>query len=175
MSNIRLAVGIPTFQEADSIENVTRQVDLGLACLADPANCVIINVDSDSPDKTAEVFLNTPTRCRKESLIITKQPRGKGRNVLRFFERCVELGVSAIAIVDGDLRSISPEWIEALLTPVLRGEAEYVTPLYLRHRFDGSMTNNFAYPLMYGYFGTCLRQPVGGEFALSADLVKHIL
>src|SRR5262249_47950283 len=92
-----------------------------------------------------------------------------------FFERCVERRVTALAIVDGDLRSITPDWIEALLTPVLRGEADYVTPLYLRHRFDGSVTNHFAYPMMLGYFGAGLRQPIGGEFAFSAALIEHIL
>jgi glycosyltransferase involved in cell wall biosynthesis len=175
MSGIRLAVGIPTFQEADSIENVARQVDAGLTRLADPADCVIVNVDSDSPDGTAEVFSHTPSRCRLESISIADQPRGKGRNVLRFFERCVELGVHALAIVDGDLRSITPDWVEALLTPALRGEADYVTPLYLRHRFDGAMTNHFAFPLMYGYFGAPIRQPVGGEFAFSIDLIRRLL
>ncbi|MGE0129559.1 MAG: glycosyltransferase family 2 protein [Blastocatellales bacterium] len=175
MRSIRAAVGIPTFQESDSIENVVKQVDAGLARLFDPADCVIVNVDSDSPDRTSEIFLNTPTLCGKESIVITEQPRGKGRNVLRFFERCAELPVAALAIVDGDLRSITPEWIEALLTPVLQGEADYVTPLYLRHRFDGSMTNHFAYPMMSGYFGSGLRQPVGGEFAFSAALIERIL
>jgi len=175
MKKARLAVGIPTHQEADSVGNVARQVDGGLARLCDPADCVIINVDSASPDRTSEVFLGAPTLCRKESFIITEQPRGKGRNVLRFFERCVELGVTALAIVDGDLRSVTPDWIEALLTPVLSGEADYVTPLYLRHRFDGSMTNHFAYPMIFGYFGSGLRQPVGGEFAFSEALVRHVL
>src|SRR5262245_35701527 len=175
MKKARLAVGIPTHQEADSVGNVARQVDGGLARLCDPADCVIINVDSASPDRTSEVFLNTPTLCRKESFIITEQPRGKGRNVLRFFEQCAELGVTALAIVDGDLRSVTPDWIEALLTPVLRGEADYVAPLYQRHRFDGSTTNHFAYPLMRGYFGIGVRQPIGGEFAFSAELIEHIL
>jgi len=175
MKNMRLAVGIPTFQEADSIENVVRQVDDGLARLLDPADCAIVNVDSDSPDGTSDVFLSTPTRCRKESFVITEQPRGKGRNVMRFFERCVERQITALAIVDGDLLSITPDWIEALLTPVLRGETDYVMPLYMRHRFDGSMTNHFAYPMMLGYFGTILRQPVGGEFAFSTDLIRYIL
>ncbi len=175
MNNARLAVGIPTHQESDSIGNVARQVDEGLARLCDPADCLIINVDSDSPDRTSEVFLNTPTLCRKESFVISEQPRGKGRNVLRFFERCVDLRVAALAIVDGDLRSITPDWIEALLGPILRGEADYVSPLYLRHRFDGSTTNHFAYPMMCGYFGAGLRQPIGGEFAFSAALIEHIL
>lgn len=175
MRNIRVAVGIPTFQESDSIENVVRQVDAGLSRLFDPADCLIVNVDSDSPDGTSEIFLKTPASCRKESFVIREQPRGKGRNVLRFFERCAELRIAALAIVDGDLRSIMPDWIEALLTPVLQGEADYVTPLYLRHRFDGSLTNHFAYPMMCGYFGAGLRQPIGGEFAFSAALIEHIL
>src|SRR5262249_28728748 len=148
MKNARLAVGIPTHLEADSIGNVTRQVDEGLARLLNPSDCLIINVDSDSPDRTSEVFLSTPTLCRKESFVLSEQPRGKGRNALRFFERSAELRVAALAIVDGDLRSITPDWIEALLGPVLRGEADYVTPLYLRHRFDGSTTNHFAYPMI---------------------------
>jgi hypothetical protein len=171
----RLAVGIPTFQEADSIENVVRQVDEGLLRLCAPSDCVIVNVDSDSLDRTSEVFLNTPTRCRKESFVISAQPRGKGRNVLRFFEYCAEQSISALAIVDGDLRSITPDWIEALLTPVLRGEADYVAPLYQRHRFDGSLTNHFAYPLLNAYFGRAPRQPVGGEFAFSASFLDYLL
>src|SRR5262249_24095502 len=136
MKTARLAVGIPTHQESDTIENVVKQVDGGLARLRDAADCGIVNGDSDSPDRTSEGFLNTRTLWRKESLVISEQPRGKGRNVLRFFERCVELQASALAIVDGDLRSIAPDWIESLLSPILRGEADYVTPFYVRHRFD---------------------------------------
>jgi hypothetical protein len=175
MGITRLAVGIPTHQEADSIENVVKQVDQGLARLSDPADCIIVNVDSNSPDGTSEIFLRTPTRCRKESFVTTERPRGKGRNVLRFFERCIERQVAALAIVDGDLLSITPDWIEALLGPVLRREADYVTPLYFRHRFDGPMTNHFAYPIMCGYFGIGLRQPIGGEFGFSSGLVNYIL
>ncbi|HKQ78888.1 MAG TPA: glycosyltransferase [Blastocatellia bacterium] len=175
MRKARVAVGIPTHQEADSIENVVRQVDRGLAALFDPAECVIVNVDSDSPDETSEIFLGVSTVCRKESFVINEQPRGKGRNVLRFFDRCVELNVSALAIVDGDLTSITPDWIEALLKPVLQGGADYVTPFYWRHRFDGALTNHFAYPMMRAYFGAGLRQPIGGEFAFSPSLVNYLL
>src|SRR5262245_40059662 len=121
MKDTRVAVGIPTHQEADSIENVTRQVDEGLARLFDPADCVIVNVDSDSMDGTAGIFLAASTVCRKESFIIAEQPRGKGRNALRFLRYCADNAIAALAMVDGDLTSITPDWIEALLTPILRG------------------------------------------------------
>lgn len=44
MKNARLAEGIPTHQESDSIENVVKQVDEGLARLCDPADFVIVNL-----------------------------------------------------------------------------------------------------------------------------------
>ncbi len=75
MRKARVAVGIPTHQEADSIENVVRQVDDGLARLFDPAECVIVNVDSDSPDGTSEIFLSASTACRKEAFVIECPPR----------------------------------------------------------------------------------------------------
>ncbi|MBI1959002.1 MAG: glycosyltransferase, partial [Candidatus Rokubacteria bacterium] len=64
-----VAVGIPSYREADSIAHVVAQADQGLVRLLGPARCVIVNVDGDSPDGTAEVFRATPTRCGKESFV----------------------------------------------------------------------------------------------------------
>jgi hypothetical protein len=161
--------------EADSIAHVTRQVDAGLAGTFDPADCLIINADGASRDQTSRVFLETPTECRKEALVVTEQPGGKGRNVLRVLEYCAEREVGALALVDADLTSITPDWISGLLTPVARGGADYVLPLYWRRRFDGTATNHVAYPLMYGYFGRDWRQPIGGEFAMSSEFANHLL
>lgn len=172
---MQIAVGIPSHQESDTIAHVTRQVDEGLTSMFDPAACSIVNVDSDSPDRTPSIFLETPTRCRKVSFIINEQTRGKGRNVLRFFEYCVENGVTASAIVDGDLSSITPDWMPALLDPILRSHTDFVAPLYLRYRFDAPITNHFAYLMMRGFFGVELRQPIGGDFGFSPKFVEHLL
>src|SRR5207253_2885400 len=71
-----------------------------------------------------------------------------------------------------DLRSITPEWIERLMGPVVRGEAEYVTPLYARHKYDGTITNTIAYPLTRALYGARVRQPIGGEFGFHAKLAR---
>lgn len=172
---MRVAVGIPSYREADSIAHVVAQADQGLVRLLGPARCVIVNVDGDSPDGTAEVFRATPTRCGKESFVCADQPGGKGRNVLRFFRYCADTGVEALATLDADVTSVTPDWIDALLTPVLDGRADQVTPLYTRSRFEGATTNHFAYPLLYGAYGRDIRQPIAGDFGLSGALVRHLL
>ena len=78
-------------------------------------------------------------------------------------------------MVDSDLRSIVPEWIELLAGPILKGGYDYVAPMYSRFKYDGTITNNIAYPLTRALYGTRIRQPIGGEFAVSGDLVQRYL
>jgi len=74
-----------------------------------------------------------------------------------------------------NLRSITPEWITRLISPIKGGAADYITPLYARHKFDGTITNNVAYPLTRALYGLRLRQPIGGEFGFSPQLARDFL
>ncbi len=102
-------------------------------------------------------------------------PPGKGSAFRAIFEVALALDVRACAVVDSDLRSITPEWIARLLGPVVRAEADYVAPLYARHKHDGTITNSIAYPLTRALYGLRIRQPIGGEFGFHSDLARAYL
>ncbi len=59
--------------------------------------------------------------------------------------------------------------------PILKGGYDYVTPLYARYKYDGTITNNIAYPLTRALYGARIRQPIGGDFGVSGDLVSRYL
>lgn len=48
-------------------------------------------------------------------------------------------------------------------------------PYYLRHKYDGTITNSLAYPLTRALYGQRIRQPIGGEFGFSGALAAHYL
>jgi hypothetical protein len=50
-----------------------------------------------------------------------------------------------------------------------------VAPLYARYKYDGTITNMVTYPLTRALFGHRIRQPIGGDFGVSGDLVRHYL
>ena len=83
--------------------------------------------------------------------------------------------VEALVVVDSDLRSIVPEWIELLAGPILKGGFDFVAPLYSRYKYDGTITNTVTYPLTRALYGLRIRQPIGGDFGVSGDLVAHYL
>ena len=134
-----IVIGIPSYNEADSIAFVVDCADRGLSEFCGRRRCVLINVDNNSPDDTRGVFLNVPTRAPKLYISTPPGVKGKGRNIRNLFEAGVELGARAIVMVDADLKSITPGWIRFLVEPVFMGH-DYVIPIYVRHKYDGTIT-----------------------------------
>jgi len=169
-----IVVGIPSFKEADSIGHVVSKVDQGLTRFFKKKNSVIINVDNFSPDGTKEAFLNTKSRTPKLYCSTAKGVRGKGRNIRNLFQAGVELGAKAILMVDADLKSITPDWVRYFTEPIYMGY-DYVIPIYVRHKYDGTITNNITYPLTRVLYGLRTRQPIAGDFCFSGRLARAFL
>lgn len=167
----KFAIGIPSYNEAESIRYVLKTVDKGLSVYFHPSNCLIVNLDSKSLDGTKEIFLKTITKCRKKYLMV---PKGKGRAMLFFFKYCLKNKIPYLATVDADLKTITPQWIYKLLKPVTQNY-DYTVPVYTRNRFEANITNHFAYPLILANYGIELRQPLGGEFGYSASFCRYLL
>jgi hypothetical protein len=100
---------------------------------------------------------------------------GKGSAFRCIFRAAELLGARACVVVDSDLRSITPDWIQLLVAPVLEHGFDYVAPYYLRHKYDGTITNAIVYPLTRGLYGTRVRQPIGGDFGMSGRLAAYYL
>jgi glycosyltransferase involved in cell wall biosynthesis len=169
-----IVVGIPSYNEADNIAFVVQQTIHGLRQYFPDFISVIINVDNDSPDNTKAAFLNAPNGVPKIYISTPPQVKGKGNNFYNLFNEMVRLKAKAAVVVDADLTSITPEWIRELASPILNGY-DYATPLYSRNEYDGTITNNVCYPLIYGLLGIDIRQPIGGDFSFSLNLAKHYL
>ncbi len=173
-SKYSVVVGIPSYNESDSISYVTKIIDEGLGEYFPGKKSIIVNVDNNSPDNTKEAFLDTNTRIEKKYISTPHGIRGKGNNILNLFNFAIQVHADIVIIVDADLKSITKEWIEYLGRPVADGY-DYVIPLYSRHQFDGTITNHICYPVMFGMFSMDIRQPIGGEFAFSPKLIKYLL
>jgi hypothetical protein len=174
ITDAEVIVGIPSYNEADNIAYPTDVASRGLREHFSNKSSVIINADNHSPDGTKDVFLNTPTEVPKIYISTAPGVKGKGNNFRNLFEAAVELNAKAIIVVDADLKSITPSWIRYLGEPLM-GRYDYVAPIYARHKYDGTITNQIAYPLLRCLFGLRVRQPIGGDFGFSGKLARAFL
>ena len=179
-------VGIPSYNNADTIGHVVRAVSAGLAKYFPSSRAVLVNSDGGSSDRTPEVVRQSivdfgamliSDRQSPLHKIITPYHGipGKGSAFRTIFEIARRLQARACAVVDSDLRSITPEWIELLIRPILHEGYDYVAPYYLRHKYDGTITNSIVYPLTRCLYGYRIRQPIGGDFGFSGRLAGYYL
>jgi glycosyltransferase involved in cell wall biosynthesis len=171
-----ILVGIPCYNNEKTIEHVIRMVTRGLVEHYGDKRSVIMVADGGSTDDTREVAREFEIKPWQEKVVsIYRGPAGKGTALRSVFEAAVRLNVGVCATVDSDLRSITPDWIEFLLEPVLERDYQFVAPVYLRHKYDGTITNNIVYNLTRALYGKRIRQPIGGDFALSRDVAEFYI
>lgn len=169
-----IIVGIPSLNEADNIGFVTKRVDRGLRRYFSKYRTAIINADNHSADNTKAAFLTVKTATPKIYISTPRGVKGKGNNLHNLFKIAAKLKARAIAVVDADLKSISEEWIKLLLRPIF-DKYDFLTPIYSRNEYDGTITNHICYPMIYGLLGADLRQPIGGDFSFSHNYLDRIL
>ncbi len=182
-----ILVGIPSYNNARTIGHVVRAVQAGLAKYFPDRKAVLVDSDGGSTDGTMQIVQDTVIENYQSILIQHRNAPvfkiaipyhgipGKGSAFRTVFEIADALQVKACAVVDSDLRSITPEWIELLLKPVLEEGSDYVAPLYHRHKYDGTITNSIIYPLTRALYGKRVRQPIGGDFGFSGRLANYYL
>jgi len=187
IGSAEIVVGIPSFNNARTIAHVLQAAQAGLAKYFPRLRALIVNSDGGSTDGTPDIVRGL-TMPQHELLLISHPLYpvhrltipyhgipGKGSAFRCVFRVAELLGARACAVVDADLRSISPEWIQLLVAPVLEHGYDYVAPYYLRHKYDGTITNNIVYPLTRALYGERVRQPIGGDFGFSGRLAGHYL
>jgi glucosylglycerate synthase len=182
-----IAIGIATCNNADTIGDVA---EAARAALRDPLasyHGVIINADGGSTDDTVErIATKDATDVPVLQLVYPVLPgqkltapgheipdRGTAvRTILRAAQR---LQAKVCVFLAPNLRGVSPASVAALSRPVLEDKFDFVAPYYTRHRFDGLVTSGLVYPLIRTLYGKRIRQPMGGDFAVSAAFAAHCL
>jgi hypothetical protein len=176
-----LVVGIPSFNNAGTIGYVVKTVEAGLERYFPGVKAVLVNADGGSTDGTPEAVQSAAADPGSVLIaappirIVTAYPGipGKGSAFRAIFDAARSLEAKACAVVDSDLRSITPEWMDLMIGPILREGYDFTAPYYLRHKYDGTITNTMVYPLTRMLYGRRIRQPIGGDFGFSGTLAAH--
>lgn len=176
MGQADVVIGVPCFNNDTTIAHVVRMVEEGLSEHFTGLRCVVIVADGGSVDDSREEAEDLESSPWIERVIsIYRGIPGKGSAVRAIFEASNILEARACVLFDSDLRSITPEWTAQMVNAVLEDGHDFVAPYYKRYKYDGTITNNIVYNLTRALYGYRVRQPIGGDFALSLHLVKKLM
>jgi glucosylglycerate synthase len=166
-----ILIGIPAYKNARTIAQVERTAAEALARYFPRLRGAVAVVDGGSTDETIPIASSTEIPPGIGRVVTSYQGmQGKGSAVRAVFEMGRLLRSRAIVVLEADLQTLTGEWVRKLAQPILSDEYSLVLPWYVRPLPDGAVTDLLAFPLTRLLYGLDVRQPMGGEFALSAEL-----
>jgi glucosylglycerate synthase len=183
LAPVDLAVGLLSFNNAETLEGVLAAATAGLARFPD-ARAALIVADAGSSDTTralAEaaavpaVVVEHEAPAGERVAVPFHGVPGRGAALRATFTVAQRLRARALVLLEADAVSAQPEWIERLVRPVLEDKADFVTAAYTRHRYEGTISRLVLAPLVRALYGRRLQHPFGGQQALSARLIEHLL
>lgn len=173
IKNADIVVGIPTYNNESTVSNVITNASEGLKKYYPALKSIVFNADSCSTDKTMDTV--SKTRLPKGIELISTEYcglRGKGAAIRIILEGARLLDAKVCIICEADTRSVTPEWIYNLASPVLKSGYGFVAPYYIRNEHDATINNALAYPLTRALYGLRIRQPIGGDFSFSNGVLQ---
>lgn len=168
-----LVIGIPTFNSEQTVAHVFKTIVEGVTTHYKDFKVIVVVSDGGSLDYTREIVQKIKVSGNVHKLVmIYRGLPGKGTSLRAVFEIADRVGAKACAVFDSDLRSITPRWIQSVIDPVINQNYDFVSPYYIRHKYDASITNNVAYALTRALYGKRVRQPIGGDFGFSTKMIR---
>lgn len=173
MGEAEIVIGIPSRNTIPTIAYVIYNAIEGLRKYFNNYKSAIIVCDGLSTDGTVNVVNALKSKYENVAIVPNLKSQGKGGALKTIFELVSEYSnARVLVLVDSDLKSITPEWIALLGSGAL--SYDLVTPVYLRHKYDATLTNFITRPLTILLYGLNIKQPIGGDFGLSRKLVETL-
>jgi len=181
-----IVVGIPFYNEADTIGSVLKTVRKGLEEFYPHQKCAIVAAGSPGGGEALKVINTLPESAKISQiafLLNDERINGKGWSVRAIMEIARILGAD-LAIVEADLKSrtsdgtvkgLAPDWISLLLEPIRREEMGLVISRFNRHYFESPVSTHLVYPLLTAIYNRPIHDLVGGQWGISYRLLRTYL
>jgi hypothetical protein len=182
VGEVDIVVGVPTYNDATTVGQVVQAVRAGLLQYFPRARAVIINADGGSRDGTQDLVraasisdanVSADVHALRTLHSISTQYDGGPANGIALHTILAGadlLQAKACAVISPESTMIEAQWLERLLSPVIRDGIDLVLPVYRRHKFDGLLIRNLIYPLTRAVYGCAVREPFPSDFAFSGVL-----
>jgi len=181
-----IVVGIPFYNEADTIGHVVEVVKEGLNTYYPDKRCVVCCVGAPGGNQALATAQKVPLPNRLSRIaFLMRSPvvSGKGWALRAMMEIADRLG-GDLVILEADLLSgeeennvkgLSPQWLSLLLEPIRRDGFDLVLPRFNRHWLDAPISDHIVRPLIASIYNLEIRDPLGGELAISREFLRTYL
>jgi predicted GH43/DUF377 family glycosyl hydrolase len=185
-TSAEIVVGVPFYNEVDTIEEVLKTAEKGLEKYFPNEKCVIVAIGSPAGKEALKLINGLPQSSkigRIAFLLDNESLDGKGWHIRAIMEIARILGAD-LAILEADQRNqtddegikgLIPDWINLLLKPIRQDRLDLVISRFNRHWFESPISAHVVYPLLTAIYNSPIYDLVGAQWGISHRLLRVYL
>ena len=187
VGQVDILVGLPTMNNASTVVEIVRAVNVSFMRDFPRLRTVMINSDGGSTDGTPEL-IRAASLTEADTVLTSHSLRtlhrvvapyhglpGKSTALQALFAAVELTQPKVLVIVDPCGAANNPDRVTELITPVVRNQVEFLAPHFRRHPRDGVLVTQLVRPLVRALYGVALDEPLGVEFSCSRRFASHCL
>ena len=134
----------------------------------------VILVDAFSTDKTIQL-------AGRAGAIVIQQPTkifpAKGLAMKAGLREAFDRSADIIVFLDADIRNLTPEWVDKLVTALIDDNCDMSRGFYTRHAIDAAVTKLVARHMLHTFFPELshFEQPLSGEVCARRKVWENLL
>jgi hypothetical protein len=169
-----ILIGIPSHRNGRTIGEVIDALVRGIAAYYPDRRVVLVNADGGSADSTVRLIQDAQVPHNVAKLLCGYEGvTGKGTAIRAILEAAGRLHAGACFVVEARAPGIRPDWLPALINPVLQGD-DLTLACYHRSAHAMSLTDNLAYPFLHAFLHADVRDPLAPEFCVSGRVARDM-
>ena len=187
VGQVDVLVGLPTLNNAGTVVDVVRAVNVCFTRDFPRLRTVLINSDGGSTDGTPDLIRDA-TVSEADMVLTSHSLRtlhrvmapyhglpGKHTALRTVLAAAALTQARALVVLDPAGPATEPERVTEMIAPITRSDVEFLTPRYRRHPRDGPLVTQLVRPLVRSVYGVALDEPLGVEFSCSGRFASHCL
>lgn len=171
---IEVVAGVHVANQASHIVDVLDTVSSALEAYSPSQRAGVLVADAGSQDGTPDIvraWCDAGGAGPSRACLPLIAPRHRGHAIRALLLAAHRVSARALVLLDADLTGVRKDWVQALLEPVLREEADYVSPAYARSVSEGTLTTNLLAPFTRALYGGRIQQVMGGCVAVAGAAI----
>lgn len=183
---VDIVVGIPFYNEADTIASVVETAREGLEEFYPGQRSIIAAVGSPMGDECLKVLTEIPqSEAIRHIAFLLKDENINGKGwAIRAAMEIAQAAAADLVILEadltgrgrnGELDGLAPDWIHLLLEPIRRERMDLVISRFNRHPLETPISTQLIYPLLASIYNCPVHDVMGGQWGISNSLLHTYL
>lgn len=174
MDYIDTVVGIPFYNEKETLRNVIKTAEEGLKGFPDMKKLIVCAGDPAGREALEAI---KGIDCEVPCLFFLMESgiNGRGFSIRAIMEIAKRLEADVV-LLEADLKregkwGFKPSWLKRLIYPLNEGY-DMVFTSFRRHYFEDTTGDLFVKPILEALYGCQLKDPLSGIYGISHDMVE---